>query len=36
MAVVRTVLGKPNALFADVYDFGQGLSIPNYDVTTDG
>lgn len=36
MAVVRTVLGKPNALFADVYDSGQGLSIPNYDVTTDG
>ena len=24
------------ALFADVYDFGQGLSIPNYDVTRDG
>ena len=30
------VLGKPQALFADVYDFGQGLSIPNYDVTRDG
>jgi hypothetical protein len=30
------VLGKPRALFADVYDFGQGLSIPNYDVTRDG
>jgi hypothetical protein len=30
------VLGKPRALFADFYDFGQGLSIPNYDVTTDG
>jgi Tol biopolymer transport system component len=29
-------LGKPRALFADVYDFGQGLSIPNYDVTPDG
>jgi serine/threonine-protein kinase len=30
------VLGRPTALFADVYDFGQGLSIPNYDVTRDG
>ncbi len=30
------VLGKPVALFDDVYDFGQGLSIPNYDVTRDG
>ena len=29
-------LGKPRALFSDVYDFGQGLSIPNYDVTRDG
>ena len=29
-------LGRPAALFADVYDFGQGLSIPNYDVTRDG
>ena len=25
-----------DALFNDVYDFGQGLSIPNYDVTRDG
>jgi hypothetical protein len=23
-------------LFADEYDFGQGASIPNYDVTHDG
>ena len=30
------VLGKPVPLFADVYDFGQGLSIPNYDVTPEG
>jgi serine/threonine-protein kinase len=30
------VLGRPIPLFADVYDFGQGLSIPNYDVTRDG
>lgn len=30
------VLGRPKALFADVYNFGQGLSIPNYDVTRDG
>ena len=29
-------LGKPRALFVDVYDFGQGLSIPNYDVTPEG
>ncbi|MCI0413438.1 serine/threonine-protein kinase [bacterium] len=28
--------GKPVPLFADVYDFGQGISIPNYDVTRDG
>jgi hypothetical protein len=29
-------LGRPVPLFADVYDFGQGLSIPNYDVTPEG
>ena len=28
--------GKPTALFADQYDFGQGISIANYDVTRDG
>ncbi len=28
--------GKPAALFADEYDFGQGISIANYDVTRDG
>ena len=28
--------GKPVALFADEYDFGQGISNPNYDVTPDG
>jgi serine/threonine protein kinase len=28
--------GKPKALFADEYDFGQNISIPNYDVTRDG
>jgi len=28
--------GKPLALFADEYDFGQALSIANYDVTRDG
>lgn len=28
--------GKPLALFADEYDFGQGISIANYDVTGDG
>ena len=30
------VLGRPTALFADAYDFGQGLSIANYDVTREG
>jgi hypothetical protein len=29
-------IGKPIALFPDEYDFGQGISIPNYDVTSDG
>ena len=28
--------GKPVPLFADEYDFGQGISIANYDVTRDG
>jgi Tol biopolymer transport system component len=28
--------GAPTALFADEYDFGLGISIPNYDVTSDG
>lgn len=28
--------GKPTALFPDEYDFGQGISIPNYDVTPEG
>jgi hypothetical protein len=28
--------GKPAALFADEYDFGQNISIANYDVTRDG
>ncbi len=30
------VFGKPRALFADEYDFGEGLSIANYDITHDG
>ncbi|MEO8500574.1 MAG: hypothetical protein ABI565_06635, partial [Vicinamibacteria bacterium] len=29
-------LGKPVAVFPDDYDFGQGLSVPNYDVMEDG
>ncbi len=33
---VEPTFGKPVALFADEYDFGQVLSIPNYDVTHDG
>ena len=28
--------GRPTPLFADAYAFGQGTSIPNYDVTADG
>jgi hypothetical protein len=28
--------GKPRALFADEYDFGQNISLPNYGVTRDG
>jgi serine/threonine protein kinase len=28
--------GKPVALFADNYDFGQSVSVANYDVTRDG
>jgi hypothetical protein len=35
-AGAEPALGRPTTLFADVYDFGQGLSIPNYDVTRDG
>jgi len=30
------ILGKPVALFNDEYDFGQGLTIPNYDMMDDG
>jgi eukaryotic-like serine/threonine-protein kinase len=30
------VIGKAAALFKDEYDFGQGTTIPNYDVTRDG
>ncbi|MGO8793925.1 MAG: protein kinase domain-containing protein [Candidatus Sulfotelmatobacter sp.] len=30
------VLGKPEALFADEYDFGQSISIASYDMTHDG
>jgi Tol biopolymer transport system component len=30
------VFGRPTALFADEYDFGRGISIPNYDVAPDG
>jgi eukaryotic-like serine/threonine-protein kinase len=30
------VFGKPVGLFADEYDFGQGVSNPNYDVTPEG
>ena len=32
----RAGLRKPTALFADEYDFGQGISIANYDLTPDG
>jgi dipeptidyl aminopeptidase/acylaminoacyl peptidase len=30
------VIGKPVPLFADEYDFGQGITIANYDITRDG
>jgi hypothetical protein len=30
------VVGKPLPLFADDYDFGVGITIPNYDITRDG
>jgi Tol biopolymer transport system component len=30
------VFGKPVALFADEYNFGRGVSNPNYDVTPEG
>jgi len=33
---VEPTFGKPVALFADEYDFGQAISIANYDVTRDG
>ena len=33
---VEPVFGKPVALFTDEYDFGQSISIANYDVTRDG
>ena len=29
-------LGRPTSLFADEYDFGPGITTPNYDVTRDG
>jgi Tol biopolymer transport system component len=29
-------LGRPTALFADEYDFGPGITSPNYDVMADG
>lgn len=37
IAANEFVVGKPKALFLDdQYDFGQGTSVPNYDVTADG
>jgi len=35
-SAAKPKFGKPEALFADEYDFGQNVSIPNYDVTRDG
>ena len=29
-------LGRPTPLFADEYDFGPGITTPNYDTTPDG
>lgn len=34
--ITAAIGAGPTALFADVYDFGQGLSIPNCDVTRAG
>jgi len=36
LSKAEPTFGKPAALFADEYDFGQAHSIPNYDVTRDG
>ena len=33
---VEPSFGKPEPLFTDEFDFGQGISIPNYDVTREG
>jgi Tol biopolymer transport system component len=35
-AGAEPTFGKPASLFADEYDFGQTISIANYDVTRDG
>jgi hypothetical protein len=35
-AGAEPIIGKPMTLFPDAYDFGAGISIPNYDVTPDG
>jgi Tol biopolymer transport system component len=35
-AGAEPVFGRPVALFADEYDFGPGISNPNYDVAPDG
>jgi len=35
-AGAEPTFGKPKALFADEYDFGVNISLPNYDVTRDG
>jgi hypothetical protein len=35
-AGTEPVFGKPTPLFADDYEFGQGASIANYDITPDG
>jgi hypothetical protein len=35
-ADARPVIGKAAPLFVDVYDFGPGLTVPNYDVTHNG
>lgn len=35
-SAAEPAFGKPTPVFADDYDFGQGVSIANYDVTADG
>lgn len=35
-AKAEPIIGKPVPLFKDEYEFGQGITIANYDVTPEG